>query len=244
METKDEGVSHIDSLLEDMGMNSDPAGSDTDAIAETNESTDENQEDLSVSEETTDAKDENTDLNPELSSLKSQIEGMEKRLRDKDDYIKLLKDKDGKEVQTEDDTSTEEEEGFWDKPEETISEMKEQMRMQSLQLQEAIYANKVENYFETVNGDDLNKAISSDEKFAEEFNKSAEPYKVAYKYLTDKKTEQETSVQAERDKMRQEILDELKAGQPSAPTNISDIGSSNRSANADMPDDGFGAVFG
>ena len=248
MEIKDvEGGSHITDLMGELGMTTEPEATDTDGSLNDDDKSDESQENLSVSNEADDKTgDKGTEPNPEMASLQSQIEGLEKRMKDKDDYINKLKDggDDKDDKKSDDDTEDEDEETFWDKPEETIKGLQEQIQMQQIQLQESIYANGVENYFETVNGDTLKEAVSSDAEFAKEFQNSKEPYKVAYEYLTNKKTEAKTDLEAERAKMKEEILAEIKADSIKAPATISGLGGSNQDGNIDVPEDGFAAVFG
>lgn len=241
--------SHIDDLMNDMGMSSDPEVTTTDSDIKVDNDTADKQEDLSVSNETTvpDTNDGETEAKDGNDSLQSQIDGMEKRLRDKDDFINELREQvKAKEAKVEDDTEDVEDEGFWDKPEETIKSMQEQIRMQNLQYQEVIFANGVDDYFKTVNGADLKDAVSTDAEFAEKFNNSPEPYKVAYEYLTQRNTKIKESSDSARAKMKAELMEEIKAEGGStrtAPAGINNTGSSNRSVNADAPEDGFASVF-
>ena len=209
-----------------------------------------NESDKDLSLDSGEEPEEQTEGDTEASKfevLQEQIKGMEKRMADKDTYIQELKEMSKtKEPEVEVD---EEESDFWDDPESKYKQMQEQMNIQGLRLQEAVYANTVDGYFKTVNPESLKEAVSTDAEFAEKFNNSKEPYKVAYEHLSQvaeaRKVEKDTSDKAYRDKIRAEVLEELKQKPSSKDTvpNINSSGSSNQSGNSGS-DDGFASIFG
>lgn len=246
-----DGGSHIESLMSELGMDPDPASAETEGAENPENKSDESQKDLSVSNETKDViEDKTTELDPDKDSLQSQITGMEKRINDKDTFIKSLQDQiKAKETKADDDTKIENkddepEDGFWDKPEETIKGMQEQIRIQNLQIQEAVFAGGVEDYFKTVNGNDLKEAVSNDSEFADKFNSSPEPYKVAYEYLKNKTVAKTKVAEDARAALKAELLEEIRSeGGKTPPANINSIGSSNNNGKSDADDDGFASVF-
>lgn len=201
---------------------------------------------VSNTEET--IEDTKEDTEPNISEeLKKQIEGLEKRISDKDEYINLLREQSKKQEaefsETEEvDTSDVD---FWDDPEATIKSLKETLRIQQMQTQEIVYANTVDNYWETVNSDALKSAVATDADFANEFNKSNQPYKVAYEYLKKKTETVKASEQSLREQIKAELLKEMGMDKPKkeAPPSMGSMGGSS-GKRTDIPDDGFAAVFG
>ena len=196
----------------------------------------------------------NTEPNSEyLESLKKQIEGMEKRIADKDAYINELREA-SKQKEAEKDQQkgdTDEDGDFWENPELTIKQLKEALKeqkqasqLQQLQIQETVYANTVENYWKTVNPEALKNAVATDPEFAEKFNKSTQPYRIAYEYLTAKSAEKTKSEQSLRDKIKQELMAEMgiKKSKEAPPTIGS--GTSSNMSKKEVPSDGFASVFG
>lgn len=237
--------------LENIGVQADPEEDNTEVESNSEE---ESNEDLSLDSE--DATSENVDegkvqteeLAPsELASLKEQIAGMEKRIADKDDFINELREqvKAKEEAKVEENTPEEEEDDFWDNPEEKYKNLQKQLKVQQLQIQEGYYAQTVDGYFKTVNPDALKEAVSTDSEFAKEFNSSSEPYRVAYEYLS-KKTEAKTTEQAKlREEIKQELLKEMNVkGKKEIPPNINNSGSSNSSTESDDGMTGFASFFG
>ena len=239
--------------IDELGISEDLADNDTEV--EANESQEESQEDfvqepeVSTSDDTKEATEPNSEL---LQSLQKQIEGMEKRLADKDDYINQLREA-SKQKEAEQQGGTEEvaEEDFWDNPEgkikkleELLNKQAEQSRIQQLQIQETVYANTVENYWKTVNPDALKEAVATDADFAEEFNKSSEPYKTAYEYLKNRANAKEKETMSLREQIKQELLKEMGVKEKrEVPPNINGGGKSS-SSKPIQPDDGFASVFG
>jgi hypothetical protein len=256
--------------IEQLGMGEPKADETTELTSETNttEETDSvtPQDMLTDSEErtsepqtdTTDSVDENT-VSPELLDLKKQIEGMEKRLADKDTYIDELREasklrEESKQKDTLDNNTDTDNEGveedFWDDPVAYVNKMKEefarQSHVQQMQINETIYANTVEDYWGTVNQDNLLKAIKADDSFAEKFNSSKEPYKLAYEYLTEKKTASAKSEEALREQIRKEVLAEIGKSPSEKKKTVpstTNMGGNSGDGKSNAPEDGFMAVF-
>ena len=188
----------------------------------------------------------NKDTEPDISAeLKKQIEGLEKRISDKDEYINLLREQ-SKAQEAE--NSTEEvdvQADFWDDPEKIVKDMQETIRIQQMQIQETVYANTVENYWKTVNPEALKTAVATDTEFANEFNKSQEPYRVAYEYLSKKTQAEKQQSESLREQIKAELLKEMGLDKPKkeAVPNMGSMGGSNDKKSS-APDDGFAAVFG
>jgi len=257
--------------IEQLGMGEPKADETTDLTSETNttEATDSvtPQDMLTDSEERTsepqtdtanDSIDENT-VSPELLDLKKQIEGMEKRIADKDAYIDELREmsklrEESKQKDTLDNTDTDNEvveEDFWDDPIAYVNKMKaefdQKTHVQQMQINETIYANTVEDYWGTVNQDNLLKAIKSDDSFAEKFNSSKEPYKLAYEYLTEKKTAKAQSESELREQIRKEVMAEIgktSTGKKQTVPSTTNMGGNSGDGKRNDAEDGFMAVFG
>lgn len=193
---------------------------------------------------------ENTESS-ELGELRKMIEGMEKRIADKDEYIEKLRAESKKQSEEaiEDNGVEDSEDDFWDDPVGKYKELQRTMQIQQMQIQETIYANTVEGYWDTVNFKDIKTAAESDSEFAKEINSSKEPYKVAYEYLTAKKQsivkDQESLREKIRNEERQKILEEMKKGnnKETIPS-INKVGSNSGSSNKSIDEDGFASYFG
>lgn len=213
-------------------VNADEQSEDTDFVQE--------QEDTPTEE----AKGE-TEQPSEMEALKKQIEGMEKRIADKDKFIEELREASKKKEEEQQVDIPEEEEDFWDNPEATVKKLKDTIKIQQLQIQETIYANTVENYWKTVNQDALMKAVATDAEFANEFNRSKEPYRVAYEYLnkqTKAKMESDLSL---REQIKAEVMKELGLAKDKkeVPPTVNG-GSKSASSRPNVSSDGFASVFG
>ena len=228
--------------IKEMGIDSTKATPETEA--EVN-----NTEDFVQDSNTEESKvDTDGNTEPNISDgLQKQIDGLEKRIADKDDYINTLREQSkAQEAEVSGDVDTETDD-FWDDPEAKFNDMRETMRIQQMQIGETQYANTVENYWKTVNQEALKTAVATDADFADTFNSSNEPFRVAYEYLS-KKTEAETaSKQSLRDEIKAELLKEMGIDKPKkeAIPNMGDMGgksSDKRKSNAS--DDGFASVFG
>ena len=228
--------------IKEMGIDSTKATPETEA--EVN-----NTEDFVQDSNTEESKvDTDGNTEPNISDgLQKQIDGLEKRIADKDDYINTLREQSkAQEAEVNSDVDTETDD-FWDDPEAKFNDMRETMRIQQMQIGETQYANTVENYWKTVNQEALKTAVATDADFADTFNSSNEPFRVAYEYLS-KKTEAETaSKQSLRDEIKAELLKEMGIDKPKkeAIPNMGDMGgksSDKRKSNAS--DDGFASVFG
>ena len=173
----------------------------------------------------------------------------------KDKYINELREqsKATEDTKTDDtqDTSEDEDEDFWSNPEKIVQDLREELkqgkeaaRMQNLQMQEIHYANTVDDYWATVNGEQLKEAVSIDTDFADKFNKSNEPYKVAYEYLKEQSSAKATKADAYKEQIRQEILKEMNVKEKKdVPPNLN-VGSKSGNSSSKADDDGFAAVFG
>jgi hypothetical protein len=184
-----------------------------------------------------------------LSDLQKQIEGMEKRMADKDKYINELREMSKAKEEASEDTTDNDDiiDDFWDDPEVKFKEMQNTMKIQAMQIQETVYANTVDNYWKTVNPEALQEAVATDAEFNQEFNSSAEPYKTAYEYLTNKTKKKEVDSQTLRDSIKAELIKEMgletkqkKDGVP----NINKMGGSSSSTKSQESDDGFASIFG
>lgn len=236
--------------IDELGVGT-PEVDDTEVETNEPEEQSEVETDLSLEQEDTPATEEaerNTEPNSELlKSLQKQIEGMEKRIADKDAYINELREASKqKEAEKEQRVDTkEDDDDFWDNPEEKFKSLKEQLKIQQLQIQETVYANTVENYWKTVNPDALKEAVATDADFAKEFNASSEPYKTAYEYLTEKAKSKETEKLSLREQIKKELLEEmgLNKSKKEAPPSINNGGKSS-STKPNVSDDGFASVYG
>lgn len=224
--------------IKELGIGSEDA---TQMDAESNDTGDFVQD--STTEESIEAK---TDTEPNISEeLRKQIAGLEKRISDKDEYINLLREQSKAQEEQgsweEDDTPAD----FWDDPEKIVADMRETIRIQQMQIAETQYANTVDNYWKTVNPDALKRAVATDADFSKEFNKSSQPYKVAYEYLSKQAEAEKSKEQTLREQIKAELLKEMGVKKPkdSPIPNMGSMGGSN-GKKTDAPDDGFAAVFG
>lgn len=226
----------------------------TQTDAETNNTTNESEEDLSLdSEEPTptdgDSKDNiDEDTEPKIDEgMQKQIDMLEKRIKDKDDYINTLREQSkGKEAEADTEVGDTTED-FWDDPEAKFKQLQDTMRLQQLQIQETVYANTVDDYWKTVNPEALQEAVATDPEFGKEFNGSSEPYKTAYEYLNKKATQKKTDADSLKESIRQELIKEMglekKSPKKEVIPNMNNLGGSSGSK-SEVPDDGFSAVFG
>ena len=229
--------------IKELGIDSTAATPEADAPA--NDTEDFVQ--VSNTEET--IEDTKADTEPNISDeLKKQIEGLEKRISDKDEYINLLREKSKSEENF--DGKTEEVDtpdiDFWDDPEATIKELKETIRLQQMQTHEVAYASTVPDYWKTVNPEDLKKAVATDTDFANTFNGSSEPYRVAYEYLSKQTEAQKASEQSLREQIKAELLKEMGMDKPKKEgvPNMGNMGGTSGGKRTESPDDGFSSVFG
>ena len=200
----------------------------------------------STTEESID--DTKKDTEPNISETRrKQIEGLEKRISDKDEYINLLREQSkSKEMQNStEEVDTETDIDFWDDPEKIVKSMQETIRIQQMQIQETVYANTVDNYWKTVNPEALKTAVATDPEFSKEFNKSSEPYRLAYEYLSNKTQAEQAKTKTLEEEIRAKILKEMGMDKPKkeAVPNMGSMGGAN-TKKTDLPDDGFASVFG
>lgn len=243
-------------FIEELGIGQEPSVEDTELPQEENtdlenDST-EDESFVQDSENNSETEEKSGDTEPtdsEMAELRKMVEGMEKRIADKDAYIEKLREE-SQATSEEEAIENEgaEEEDFWDNPVEKFNELKRTIEIQQMQIQETVYANTVDGYWETVNQDALKEAVATDTEFANTFNSSKEPYKVAFEYLSAKKEQskasQESLRQSIREEERQKILEEMKKGtnKDTVPS-LKKIGSNSGSTNS-TADDGFAAYFG
>lgn len=227
-------------FIEQLGMGM-PSTESTESSVE--DTTSNPETDLSIEPEQK-VQEENTE-SPEFLELKKQIEGMEKRIKDKDDYIQKLREESQAKEQSKEENIGEEEDDFWNDPVGKYKSMQQQLQLQQLQIAETIYANTVEGYWKTVNQDALREAVATDIEFAKTFNSSKEPYKTAYEYLTAKKESKYKSEQALRDEIRRELMAEMgaKTTKETVP-NVASMPSKSNTNSRNNDEDGFMAVFG
>jgi hypothetical protein len=235
--------------IDELGMG-EPTSENTEPQETKDNQVTEETQDLTLESDTTEVTEnetqENTESN-ELDELRKQIEGLEKRVSDKDDYIKELREASKqKEAEGSKEEVVDEEDDFWEDPVKKYKELQGQIQMQQMLIAETQFANTVNDYWKTVNPDALKEAVATDAEFSDKFNSSKEPYKVAYEYLSAKSTEKIKSEEALRESIRKELLAEMGKDKPKketvpSTTNIS--GNSGNSKNS-APTDGFASMYG
>lgn len=224
--------------IDELGIGSDEPTNDD---GELNNDT---QDGLNDSDDSTPTDDESNKSDTDTERLMKQITALEKRISDKDAYINELR----KESQKKGDAKAsdgEEDEDFWSNPEAHYKQLKEQQKIQQMQIAEAVYANTVDNYWKTVNANTLREAIAGDDNFADEFNRSREPYRIAYEYLTQKSQKKDSEMKSLKEQIRAELMKEMgiKKGSVEAPPSIAKMSSSS-GQNRQLNEDGFASVFG
>lgn len=251
--------------IEQLGMGEPKADETTELGSETN-TNDWNNQNLNSESEVQPSENNGTNNNskentvsPEMLELKKQIDGMEKRIADKDAYIEELREASKLREQSKaqdnlantDTDSTSVEDEFWEDPIAYVSKMKEefarQSHIQQMQINETIYANTVEDYWNTVNQENLLKAIKNDDDFAEKFNTSREPYRLAYEYLTEKKKAVSQSEAELREQIRREIMEEIGKSPNQRKETVpstTNLGGKSGDQKRNDAEDGFMAVFG
>lgn len=245
--------------IEELGIGQDPVSDDTEVVDNETVEEESKEDFVQDSEEKPSEKEEvDTEQLTELKSLaesyKSQIEGMEKRIADKDEYINELreasKQKEAEKQQV--DTEESDDDDFWSNPEQTIKQLKAELkeqreagRIQQMQIQETVYANTVDDYWKTVNPTSLQEAVAVDKEFAGEFNKSPEPYRTAYEYLKNKADTKVKSELSLREQIKKELQEEmgLSKEKKEVPPNVN-VGGKSGSSERKKDEDGFAAVFG
>lgn len=226
------------SYIDELGIGSDEPTSDD---GESN-----NQNGLNDSDDSTPSEEESiaadTEQQAKYADLQKQISVLEKRISDKDTYINELREQSKAKELAEDNGDVQDD--FWSNPEEHYKKLKETIKIQQMQIAETVYANTVDGYWKTVNGQAIREAAAADPEFADRFNKSKEPYRVAYEYLSNRNKSKADSEKSLRDSIRAEILKELGVkNKPDTPPSMAKIGGSNGSSKA-VSDDGFASVFG
>lgn len=225
-----------------MGMPSDESTESQTEDTTSNPETDLSIEPMQKVEEAT--KTEEITEPKELVEMRKQIEVMEKRIKDKDDYIqKLREESQAKELAKEEEPKVDEEDDFWNDPVGKYKSLQQQLQIQQLQIAETIYANTVDGYWKTVTSDALKEAVATDTEFAREFNVSKEPYKFAYEYLTNKKESASKARQSLEDEIRQKILAEMNVTVKETIPNVASMTSKSGSSSSSSDEDGFMSVF-
>jgi len=268
MSTQTEIPSHVDDLMNNLGIGStEDATNDVSDDNASDGNTDENQDGLNNSDneptnnDGEEVKADNNETGDKLDTeklkvMEEEMEVYRKRITDKDKYINELREEskkteETKTVDTQDNSEVEDDEDFWSNPEKTVQDLrnelaqqKETARVQNLQMQEVHYANTVDDYWATVNGELLKEAVSVDTEFADKFNKSNEPYKVAYEYLKEQSKVKATKADAYKEQVRQEILKEMNVKEKKEiPPNVN-IGSKPSDTGSKADSDGFASIFG
>lgn len=221
---------------------------------ESNSDEEQSQEDfVQDSEDAASESDSSKDTVPsETEELRKQVEVLEKRNKDKDDFINELREQ-AKAKEPKEEVNTQEEElDYWDDPEaynkkilDKLEAQEQKLRIQEVQIKEGYYAQTVDGYFDIVNQESLREAVSADQEFAKEFNQSIEPYKTAYEYLKNRTKSKEDSINAEVERRLQERLAKAGIKEPKkAPPNINKNGSSNSEVSLDEGVSGFESFFG
>lgn len=233
-------MSNMLDYVNELGIGSDEPTNDD---GESNNNT---QDSLNDSDNSTQSDDEskNTQSDTERAEWERQIKALEKRISDKDAYINELRKESQKKGDVQQETEDDEDD-FWSNPEAHYKKLKEQQRIQQMQIAEAVYANTVDNYWKVVNQSSLREAIASDSDFADVFNRSSEPYKVAYEHLTQRSRKKDDEMKSLKDKIRAEIMQELGVKNKSveAPPSMAKMSASGGSSK-NISDDGFASVFG
>ena len=226
------------SYIDELGIGSDePTNEDGELDNDT-------QDGLNDSGDSTQMDDESKTSETDTERLMKQITALEKRISDKDAYINELRKESQKKGDVEA-SNGEEDEDFWANPEAHYKKLKEQQRIQQMQIAEAVYANTVDNYWKVVKADTLREAIASDADFADEFNRSREPYRVAYEHLTQRTAKKDNELKSLKEQIRAELMKEIgiKKGTVEAPPSMAKISSSS-GQNRQINEDGFASVFG
>lgn len=240
--------SHIDNMIEELGIGVQPE-ENTETPNETqieSENTTDFVQEQQVSNDTEEVSQEETEPK-EINELRKQIEVLEKRVTDKDDYInKLREESKAKEESKSDDSVEDTEDDFWDDPVGKFQALEKKFQLQQMQIQETVYANTVDDYWKTVTPDNIKEAAALDSEFAEKFQSSTEPYKVAYEHLTNRNQAKAKESESLREQIRREVMEELKQNSSRKETvpSTTKLGGKPDGLNKDIPDDGFASVFG
>ena len=217
-------------------------------VATQSDDTETNTEDF-VQDSTTEESESEVAVNTETlasDGLQKQIDGLEKRLADKDEYIKLqreqLKTKDEPSKEVEVDTSTD----FWDNPEKIVQDIQAQQTQTRREMQEMVVANRHSDYLDLVTIKTVEVALAADKDFADEFNKSSNVFETAYKYLSEKNTADKAKTTSLRDEVKAELLKEMGLDKPKkvGVPNMGKLGGNSTTDKSNASDDGFAAVFG
>ena len=183
------------------------------------------------------------DYKAKLDELVLELEKAQKRISDKDKYINELRNSNKNESSKEENNDD-----FWSNPEGTVDTLKKELTNIRNELAETRYANTKQDYWDYVNSNDVQEALTTDAEFSSKLQEASNPYEFAYNYFKAKKESikatESASIEALKAKLREELLEEMKAG-PKKETvpSIKNIGNSNSRFN-DNIDDGFSAVFG
>ena len=242
----------VANLMNDLGIGTDESTQSTNDTS--------NEENLSVNSdtptndgeksETSDAgntENSNTevkdDYKAKLDELVLELEKAQKRISDKDKYINELRNSNKNESSREENNDD-----FWSNPEGTVDTLKKELTNIRNELAETRYANTKPDYWDYVNSNDVQEALTTDTEFSSKLQEASNPYEFAYNYFKAKKESikatESASIEALKAKLREELLEEMKAGtKKETVPSIKNIGNSNSRFN-DNIDDGFSAVFG
>lgn len=200
-------------------------------------------EDIEQAEESTPDVD---DTKAELAALKSELEKAEGRMIEKDRYINELRTQNNKK-EKEEVVADEESPEFWDDPQKVVESTQQQVRELQAKIDENMFASRNPDYYDIVNIDDVNKAISVDKEFADQMNSSSNVFETAYTYLKTKQAETASveagNLEALREQIKEEVMAELNVKpKKDIPQSVSGIGSANGTT-SEAPSDGFAAMF-
>lgn len=242
----------VANLMNDLGIGTDESTQSTnDTSSEENLSvnsdTPTNDGEKSETSDTGNTENSNTkvedDYKAKLDELVLELEKAQKRISDKDKYINELRNSNKNESSKEENNDD-----FWSNPEGTVDTLKKELTNIRNELAETRYANTKPDYWDYVNSNDVQEALTTDTEFSSKLQEASNPYEFAYNYFKAKresiKATESASIEALKAKLREELLEEMKAG-PKKETvpSIKNIGNSNSRFN-DNIDDGFSAVFG
>lgn len=242
----------VANLMNDLGIGTDESTQSTNDTSKeenlsVNSDTPTNDGEKSETSDTGNTENSNTevkdDYKAKLDELVLELEKAQKRISDKDKYINELRNSNKNESSKEENNDD-----FWSNPEGTVDTLKKELTNIRNELAETRYANTKQDYWDYVNSNDVQEALTTDAEFSSKLQEASNPYEFAYNYFKAKKESikatESASIEALKAKLREELLEEMKAG-PKKETvpSIKNIGNSNSRFN-DNIDDGFSAVFG
>lgn len=242
----------VANLMNDLGIGTDESTQSTNDTSNeenlsVNSDTPTNDGEKSETSDTGNTENSNTevkdDYKAKLDELVLELEKAQKRISDKDKYINELRNSNKNESSKEENNDD-----FWSNPEGTVDTLKKELTNIRNELAETRYANTKSDYWDYVNSNDVQEALTTDSEFSNKLQEASNPYEFAYNYFKAKKESikatESASIEALKAKLREELLEEMKTGiKKETVPSIKNIGNSNSRFN-DNIDDGFSAVFG